>query len=156
MQRCTAACCGYCTLFLKIDQYPVSYLTHLRRENDITDVIFQTFSTTEERFGEMMTVELKPGGKNIDVTEGNKKEYVEFVTTFHFLYVVLILSIDSAIAEYKLSSRVHEQFEAFMSGFSDLVPHEAITILDERELEVRILATLLKQRLDYNSTPNIP
>ena len=53
-----------------------------RRENDKTDVIFQTFSTTEERFGEMVITELKPGGGNITVTEQNKREYVALVVPF--------------------------------------------------------------------------
>ena len=53
-----------------------------RRENDITDVIFQTFSTTEERFGEMVITELRPGGGNITVTEQNKREYVALVVPF--------------------------------------------------------------------------
>jgi E3 ubiquitin-protein ligase NEDD4 len=47
------------------------------RENDITDVIDDTFCTTEERFGEIVTVDLKPGGRDVQVTEDNKKEYVE-------------------------------------------------------------------------------
>lgn len=49
----------------------------LYRENDITDVIDETFSTLEDRFGEMKTIELKPGGEAIPVTEENKAEYVE-------------------------------------------------------------------------------
>lgn len=44
--------------------------------------------------------------------------------------------MDSALVEYKISKRVHEQFDAFMSGFCDLVSYDAIKILDERELEV--------------------
>ena len=46
-------------------------------ENDITDVLDTTFSTEEDKFGELHDVELKPGGKNLPVTEENKKEYVE-------------------------------------------------------------------------------
>lgn len=46
-------------------------------ENDITDVIYSTFSVEDERFGEKVTVDLKPGGKDIEVTNENKKEYVE-------------------------------------------------------------------------------
>jgi E3 ubiquitin-protein ligase NEDD4 len=46
-------------------------------ENDITDVIYSTFSVEDERFGEKVTVELKPGGKDIEVTNENKREYVE-------------------------------------------------------------------------------
>lgn len=50
-----------------------------RRENDITDVIDETFTTTEDRFGELVTIELKPNGADIPVSEENKKEYVECV-----------------------------------------------------------------------------
>ena len=46
-------------------------------DNDITDIIDETFSVQEERFGEMITLELRPGGEEIAVTEENKKEYVE-------------------------------------------------------------------------------
>jgi E3 ubiquitin-protein ligase NEDD4 len=45
--------------------------------NDITDALELTFSTDDERFGETVTIELKPGGENIEVTNENKKEYVE-------------------------------------------------------------------------------
>lgn len=46
-------------------------------ENDITDVLYSTFSVEDERFGEKVTVDLKPGGRDIEVTNENKKEYVE-------------------------------------------------------------------------------
>ena len=46
-------------------------------DNDITDVIDYTFSTEEERFGEIISIPLIPGGENIEVTQDNKKEYVE-------------------------------------------------------------------------------
>mgnify|MGYP002718946465 CR=1 FL=1 len=87
-------------------------------ENDITDVIEDTFSISEEHFGELVTVDLKENGRNIEVTEENKKEYVDLVT------------------EYRISRRVSEQFEAFMSGFNELIPQELINVFDERELEV--------------------
>lgn len=48
-------------------------------ENDITGVIEDTFSITEEHFGEVVTVDLKPGGRDVEVTEDNKKDYVEYV-----------------------------------------------------------------------------
>jgi E3 ubiquitin-protein ligase NEDD4 len=90
------------------------------RENDITDIIDETFTTTEERFGEMVTIELKPGGADVPVTQDNKKEYVDHVV------------------DYRISKRVKEQFEAFMSGFSELIPQDLITVFDERELELLI------------------
>ncbi|KAF9451197.1 HECT-domain-containing protein [Macrolepiota fuliginosa MF-IS2] len=89
-------------------------------ENDITDIIDETFTTTEDRFGEMVTVDLKPGGADVPVTEENKKEYVDHVV------------------EYRISKRVKEQFDAFMSGFSELIPQDLITVFDERELELLI------------------
>ena len=46
-------------------------------ENDITDVLDQTFSVDDEQFGETTTVDLKPNGRDIQVTNENKKEYVE-------------------------------------------------------------------------------
>ncbi|KAI0693906.1 ubiquitin-protein ligase [Cytidiella melzeri] len=89
-------------------------------ENDITDIIDETFTTTEERFGEMVTVELKPDGESIPVTEDNKKDYV------------------NCVVEYRISRRVKEQFDAFMSGFSELIPQDLINVFDERELELLI------------------
>jgi HECT-domain (ubiquitin-transferase) len=53
-----------------------------RRENDITDVIDETFTTTEDRFGELVTIDLKPNGADIPVTEENKKDYVECVLDY--------------------------------------------------------------------------
>ena len=48
-------------------------------DNDITDVLDQTFSIDDEQFGETRTIDLKPNGRNIQVTNENKKEYVEYV-----------------------------------------------------------------------------
>jgi len=95
-------------------------LTKVCSENVITDIIDETFTTTEERFGEMVTIELKPGGADVEVTEDNKTDYVD------------------AVVEYRISKRVKEQFEAFMSGFGELIPQELITVFDERELELLI------------------
>ncbi|KAH9977291.1 HECT-domain-containing protein [Lactifluus volemus] len=89
-------------------------------ENDITDVIDETFTTMEERFGEMVTIDLKPGGADVPVTEDNKKEYVDLVV------------------EYRISKRIKDQFDAFMSGFSELIPQDLINVFDERELELLI------------------
>ena len=52
---------------------------HRNRENDITGVIEPTFSTEDESFGEVQTIDLKPNGRNIEVTNDNKKEYIEYV-----------------------------------------------------------------------------
>jgi E3 ubiquitin-protein ligase NEDD4 len=46
-------------------------------DNDITDILDQTFSVEDEQFGETKTIDLKPGGRDIPVTNENKREYVE-------------------------------------------------------------------------------
>jgi E3 ubiquitin-protein ligase NEDD4 len=51
--------------------------TNLGRNNDITDALELTFATDDERFGETVSIELKPGGDDIEVTNENKGEYVE-------------------------------------------------------------------------------
>lgn len=52
------------------------------RENDITDILELTFSTEDSRFGETVTIDLKPDGQNIEVTNENKREYVEYGHVF--------------------------------------------------------------------------
>ena len=42
----------------------------------------------------------------------------------------------SAVIEYRVHKRVKEQFDAFMAGFSELIPDDLINVFDERELEV--------------------
>ncbi|KAG2133811.1 uncharacterized protein EDB93DRAFT_1173568 [Suillus bovinus] len=89
-------------------------------ENDITDVLDETFTSTEDRFGEIVEVELKPGGARIPVTEDNKKEYVE------------------AVVEYRTKTRVWEQSQAFMHGLQEIIPRDLIELFDEQELELLI------------------
>ncbi|RGB42281.1 putative ubiquitin-protein ligase [Rhizophagus diaphanus] len=89
-------------------------------ENDITDVLDLTFSTEDDRFGEVVTVDLIEDGRNKAVTEDNKKDYIEYIT------------------EWRISKRVEEQFKSFMKGFNQLIPQELIAVFDERELELLI------------------
>lgn len=115
-----------------------SLLTFTCRENDITDVLDEDFTVTEDRFGEIVTVELRPDGANIPVTELNKKEYVE------------------AVVEYRIHKRVKDQCEAFREGFFELIPFELINVFDERELELLIggmseIDMYVFMALDYDS-----
>ncbi|PWY67414.1 putative E3 ubiquitin-protein ligase hula [Aspergillus eucalypticola CBS 122712] len=89
-------------------------------ENDIEGIIELTFCVDDEKFGERTTIDLKPGGRDIPVTNENKHEYVELVT------------------EWKIVKRVEEQFNAFMSGFNELIPADLVNVFDERELELLI------------------
>lgn len=91
------------------------------RENDITDILEETFTVTEERFGEIVNIDLKPGGEDVPVTEENKKEYVD------------------AVVEYRISKRIKAQFDSFMEGLLELIPRDLLHVFDERELELLIV-----------------
>lgn len=91
------------------------------KDNDITGVLEDiTFSAEQEVFGERQSIDLKPNGSTIQVTEENKKEYIELVT------------------EWRFNRGVADQMKAFMSGFNDIIPQNSIQIFDEKELELLI------------------
>jgi E3 ubiquitin-protein ligase HUWE1 len=69
-------------------------------DNDITGIITETFSVDDDVFGVVNTVDLKPGGRDIPVTQENKEEYVRLVV------------------EHKLLSSVKDQMENFLKGTS--------------------------------------
>lgn len=89
-------------------------------ENSIDGILDLTFSVDDERFGELVVIDLKPNGREIEVTDENKKEYVELYT------------------QWRIADRVQEQFKAFMDGFNELVPEDLVNVFDERELELLI------------------
>lgn len=89
-------------------------------ENDITDIITETFSVQTEAFGEEQIIDLIPDGRNIPVTEENKHEYVRLVV------------------EYRLTGSVQEQLENFLKGFHDIIPADLVSIFNEQELELLI------------------
>ena len=89
-------------------------------DNDITDVLDLTFSVEDDNFGQKQELDLKPDGRNIAVTNENKLEYVELVT------------------QWKIETRVSEQFKAFRSGFNELIPEDLVNVFDERDLELLI------------------
>ena len=90
-------------------------------DNDISGgILEQTFSTEDERFGVLTVEDLIPNGRNIEVTNENKKEYVELMV------------------KWRIEKRIAEQFQAFKEGFQELIPQDLINVFDERELELLI------------------
>ncbi|TIA76152.1 hypothetical protein E3P91_00019 [Wallemia ichthyophaga] len=89
-------------------------------DNDITDILDNNFVADVETFGEIQSVPLKEGGEDVELNESNKKEYVDLMVQF------------------RIVTRVKDQFEAFMSGFKELIPQDLINVFDERELELLI------------------
>ncbi|KAI8810926.1 hypothetical protein BJ742DRAFT_675473 [Cladochytrium replicatum] len=88
--------------------------------NDITDVLDLTFIAEVDEFGKKRDIDLKPDGQNIAVTEQNKHEYVKLIT------------------EYKLTTAIREQIDAFLSGFHEIIPKDLVSIFNEQELELLI------------------
>ena len=89
-------------------------------DNDITDIITETFSVEDDEFGKITVVDLIPDGRNIPVTEENKHDYVRLVV------------------EHKLLASVKDQMEHFLTGFHDVIPAHLISIFNEQELELLI------------------
>ena len=67
-------------------------------ENDISDVITDSFSVETDNFGVIKIVDLIENGRNIPVTEENKQDYVQ-----HMI-------------EYRMIESVKEQLENFLKG----------------------------------------
>ncbi|KAK9462024.1 uncharacterized protein V1516DRAFT_701414 [Lipomyces oligophaga] len=89
-------------------------------ENDITDVITETMSIETDDYGVKKVIDLIPDGREVSVTEENKKDYVRLVVG------------------YRLLMSVQEQLDSFLTGFYDIVPKDLISIFNEQELELLI------------------
>ncbi|KAI6246904.1 E3 ubiquitin-protein ligase TOM1-like [Erysiphe necator] len=89
-------------------------------ENDITDIMTETFSVDSDKFGVNETIDFIPNGRNINVTEENKHEYVRLMV------------------EWRLTGSVKEQLDEFLKGFHDIVPADLVSIFNEQELELLI------------------
>uniref|UniRef100_A0A8C0Y6T7 E3 ubiquitin-protein ligase n=1 Tax=Cyprinus carpio carpio TaxID=630221 RepID=A0A8C0Y6T7_CYPCA len=89
-------------------------------ENDITSVLDHTFCVEHNAFGKFLQHELKPNGKNIPVTEENKKEYVRLYVNWRFM------------------RGIEAQFLALQKGFNELIPQHLLKPFDNKELELII------------------
>lgn len=106
-------------------------------ENDITDIITETFSVDNDKFGVVETIDFIPNGREVAVTEENKHEYVRLMV------------------EWRLTGSVKEQLDEFLrgkwlqyhqsarlilvpAGFHDIIPAPLISIFNENELELLI------------------
>lgn len=73
------------------------------KDSDISDLDLDlSFSVIEEIAGKVVEKELKPNGKNIAVTEKNKREYIE------------------KMVKWRLERGVREQTESLVKGFYEV------------------------------------
>lgn len=98
------------------------------KENDPSELEL-SFSVDEDNLGITSQHQLKPGGANIPVTNSNKDEYIRLVIKWRFV------------------SRVQDQMNAFLEGFSALIPLALLKIFDEHELELLMCGI---QNIDVN------
>jgi hypothetical protein len=78
------------------------------------------FTIETEEFGVIKSVELKPDGAQIPVTEANKLEFVKLAT------------------KHKMTTGIRKQIDSFLEGFNELVPKRLIRIFNEHELELLV------------------
>uniref|UniRef100_A0A8C1JNM1 HECT-type E3 ubiquitin transferase n=1 Tax=Cyprinus carpio TaxID=7962 RepID=A0A8C1JNM1_CYPCA len=103
------------------------------KDNDITNILDLTFTVNEEVFGQVIERELKSGGSNIQVTEKNKKEYIE------------------RMARWRVERGVMQQTEALVRGFYEVVDSRLVSVFDARELELVIAGTAEIDLNDWRS-----
>lgn len=103
-----------------IEDYDPDYYKNLKwlLEKNISEIGDLTFSYEEDKFGVIEVIDLVPNGRNIQVTEENKFEYVQ------------------KLCLAKLYEEIKPQIEAFNSGLYEIIPQKLISIFDYRELEL--------------------
>ncbi|GMF56685.1 unnamed protein product [Phytophthora fragariaefolia] len=92
----------------------------LNFRGDVEGVYQRNFEYSYEVFGEVKTVELKPGGSSVPVTNTNREEYVS-------LYV-----------DYVLNKSVSRQYAAFHRGFHQVCNREVLSMFRWEELQLLI------------------
>ncbi|XP_025415706.1 E3 ubiquitin-protein ligase SMURF2 [Sipha flava] len=95
----------------------LTYILENKLEKDIIDT---NFAVEQSSFGLLKLHELKTGGRNIQVTEENKKEYVKLYVTYRFM------------------RGIEQQFLALQKGLTEVVPGTLLKPFDEREIELII------------------
>ncbi|TXG58377.1 hypothetical protein EZV62_016206 [Acer yangbiense] len=86
----------------------------LHYDGDVQDLCLD-FTVTEESFGKRHIIELKPGGKDVSLTNENKMQYVH------------------AMADYKLNRQMLPFSNAFYSGLTDLIAPSWLKLFNANE-----------------------
>ncbi|KAK0135124.1 E3 ubiquitin-protein ligase HECW1 [Merluccius polli] len=103
------------------------------KDNNITDILDLTFTVNEEVFGQVTERELKSGGSHLQVTEKNKKDYIE------------------RMVKWRVERGVVQQTDALVRGFYEVVDSRLVSVFDARELELVIAGTAEIDLHDWRS-----
>lgn len=85
-----------------------------------TDLMLDFTIDQEVGKGRQTTIELKPNGSNIPVTNANRLEYIH------------------AVANYKLNIVLHKQTTLFLQGLESVFPLRWLTMFNAREIQMLI------------------
>ncbi|KAK3089067.1 hypothetical protein FSP39_000528 [Pinctada imbricata] len=112
-------------------------------EGDVSELGLD-FTAVNNDFGQTKVEELKPGGRNIPVTNFNKIEYIHLM------------------ADYKINRQIRTHCIAFRRGMADLINLEWLRMFDHHELQTLISGALipvnildLKQHTNYSGGYNL-
>merc|ERR1711871_66594 len=85
---------------------------------DDVSLVCQDFTVTESVYGATSVVELKEGGKDIEVDNDNVNEYIQ------------------CLVKYYLLDRIKDQLSHFLAGFYEVIPQPLLSIFTFQELEL--------------------
>jgi E3 ubiquitin-protein ligase HUWE1 len=88
-------------------------------ENDV-ECLMTTFVAVTDYFGKPQEIELIEGGRQIPVTNENKRDYVQ------------------KLAYFKMYKEIQKQVDNFLEGFYEIIPKDLISIFNYKELELLI------------------
>jgi E3 ubiquitin-protein ligase HUWE1 len=88
-------------------------------ENDV-ECLMTTFVAVTDYFGKPQEIELIENGKTIQVTNENKRDYVQ------------------KLAYFKMYKEVQKQIDNFLEGFYEIIPKDLVRIFNYKELELLI------------------
>lgn len=104
------------------------------RENEGVDVLCVTFSVQTPE-GDI--VDLKPNGRDIDVTDENKAEYL------------------SLVLQYRMLDSVSHQLTALLSGLYEIIPRSWLSVFDYQELDFFLCGLPVINMTDWKTHTNI-
>lgn len=89
-------------------------------DGNVEEDFCMSFEVSNDEFGHVKTIELKPGGSSIPVTKENRQEYVD-------LYV-----------DWLLNKSIYQQFKAFYHGFHSVCASNALIMLRPEEIDMLV------------------
>lgn len=118
------------------------YLLLQHYDGDVKE-LFLDFTVTEESFGKRQVIELKPGGKDVSVTNENKMQYIHAMADYKLnrqVYHLLICNLwKQVFLEYRLYLFLYVELQillfsnAFYRGLTDLISPSWLKLFNASE-----------------------